>query len=114
MDFSVLHKSAIGNFYKFVFPGGSMRYYVSGFYERCTFFCDDKGYNNREDGPAIIYANGDVEWCLGGMLFTKENFDHEIKKKKELAEAKAKVDPCDGKIVDIDGKKYKLVFQPDK
>ena len=57
------------------------------------------GERHREDGPAIEYANGYKFWYLNGMELT---FD----------EWRAKVQPqpsCDGKVVEIDGKKYKLV-----
>jgi hypothetical protein len=53
---------------------------------------------HREDGPAIEYADGTKEWYLNGVPLTEEEFNKKMKK------------PCkiDGKVVEIDGKKYKL------
>ena len=52
---------------------------------------------HREDGPAVEYANGTKEWWINDEKLTKGEF---LKRKKT---------PCDGKVVEIDGKKYKLV-----
>ena len=43
-----------------------------------------------------FYANGDKEWWLHGIKYTEAEFN-------------AKMNNCNGKIVEIDGKKYKLV-----
>jgi len=50
---------------------------------------------HREDGPAVEYADGTKWWFVNG---------------KELTEAKfnARTKSCNGKVVEIDGKKYKL------
>ena len=56
-----------------------------------------KGKLHREDGPAVEYANGTKEWWINDEKLTKGEF---LKRKKG---------PCDGKVVEIDGKKYKLV-----
>ena len=53
---------------------------------------------HREDGPAIEMANGDKAWWLNGEQVTEE--EH----KKRTSKA-----PCQGKVVEIDGRKYKLV-----
>tara|TARA_S200002703_G_scaffold120595_1_gene106405 strand:- start:233 stop:526 length:294 start_codon:yes stop_codon:yes gene_type:complete len=51
------------------------------------------GERHRENGPAIEYANGDKSWYLNGKKVTKQ----EVMKSS-----------CSGKIVNIDGKKYRL------
>jgi hypothetical protein len=53
---------------------------------------------HREDGPACEYADGTKYWYLNGKNLTEEEFNKRMKK------------PCkiDGKVVEIDGKKYKL------
>jgi hypothetical protein len=56
------------------------------------------GQLHREDGPAIEYANGDKAWYLNGKNYTYEEW---LKKTSPA--------PCNGKIVEIDGKKYKLM-----
>ena len=56
------------------------------------------GKRHREDGPAIEYADGDKFWYLNGKYLTEDEW-------------RAKLQPqpsCDGKVVEIDGKKYKL------
>lgn len=64
-----------------------------------------EGKLHREDGPAIEYANGNKEYWLEGKFYqTEESY------KKTLATYKASKDSCDGKEVEIDGKKYKLVL----
>ena len=55
------------------------------------------GELHREDGPAQEYSNGDKYWFINGIEYTEADF------KKEIAKA-----PCEGKIVEIDGKKYTL------
>jgi hypothetical protein len=56
------------------------------------------GEHHREDGPALECAGGDKYWYLNGEYLTKDEW-------------RAKLQPqpsCDGKVVEIDGKKYKL------
>ena len=53
------------------------------------------GLFHREDGPALEYANGTKEWYLNGEQLTEEEFNRQSQS-------------CDGKIVTIDGKEYKL------
>lgn len=50
---------------------------------------------HRVDGPAIEWANGTKCWYLNGVQLTEEEFSK-------------KINSCDGKVVEIDGKKYKL------
>jgi len=57
------------------------------------------GELHREDGPAITRRNGDKFWALNNVVFSKQVFDMVLAKKKKL---------CNNKIVEIDGKKYKL------
>jgi len=79
------------------------------------------GKRHREDGPAIERFNGDKEWYLNGNLHREDGpaIEHANGTKEwwfndeELTEDewRAKVQPqpsCDGKVVEIDGKKYKL------
>jgi len=54
------------------------------------------GQRHREDGPACEYADGDKIWYLNGQELTKEEFNKRTKS------------DCAGKVVEIDGKKYKL------
>ena len=55
-----------------------------------------EGELHRDDGPAIEWANGDKEWYKEGKELTEEEF---LRSK----------DSCEGKVVEIDGKKYRLV-----
>ena len=69
------------------------------------------GKLHRIDGPAVEWADGYKEWYLDGKRLSKKEFDQQNKQMKEAAEqAKMAVNAsCCGKIVEIDGKKYKLV-----
>jgi hypothetical protein len=58
------------------------------------------GKRHREDGPAVEYAHGDKEWYVDDKFLTQEQF---------LARTKPKQASCAGKVVEVDGKKYKLV-----
>ena len=53
------------------------------------------GKLHREDGPAIEDANGDKYWFINGKLLTETEFNQ-------------RTESCNNKIVEIDGKKYKL------
>ena len=53
------------------------------------------GELHREDGPAIEDANGDKYWFINGELLTETEFNQ-------------RTESCNNKIVEIDGKKYKL------
>lgn len=57
------------------------------------------GKFHREDGPAIEYVSGAKEWYLYGKKYADET---EYKKQFTIKNS------CDGKIVEIEGKKYKL------
>jgi len=54
---------------------------------------------HRLDGPAIEYVDGYKEWYVEGKELTKKEFDAYIKPKPT----------CEGKVVEVDGIKYKLV-----
>jgi hypothetical protein len=59
-----------------------------------------EGKRHRLDGPAVEYANGYKAWCVDGKkLMTEKEFNEYIKPKPT----------CEGKVVEVDGKKYKLV-----
>ena len=57
------------------------------------------GKCHSEDGPAIEYASGTKVWYLNGEQLTEEAFNNRKKPS------------CAGKVVEIDGKKYKLIEQ---
>ena len=61
------------------------------------------GKRHREDGPAVECADGTKSWYLNDKYYSEANW------KLEVAKLHKRPDPCDGKEVDIDGKKYKLV-----
>lgn len=93
-----------------VYPKGSMFWTFNGRYHRedgpaCEWMDGDKlwylnGKLHREDGPACEWANGRKEWYLDGYRYMTES-DY----RKEMAKRK---NPCNGKVVEIDGKKYQL------
>ena len=55
---------------------------------------------HREDGPAFEFSDGTKRWFLNGANYTEKEWKIEVAKLKEPS--------CSGKIVEIDGKKYKL------
>ena len=69
-----------------VYDNGSKSWYLNG--ER-----------HREDGPAIEDADGYKAWYLNGKQLSESEFN-----------ARTKPAPsCEGKVVEVDGVKYKLV-----
>jgi len=54
------------------------------------------GQCHRDDGPAIEWADGHKAWYLEGEYLTEAEFN-------------ALQQTCEGKVVEIEGKKYKLV-----
>ena len=56
---------------------------------------------HREDGPAIEYANGGKYWYLNGKEFSHYEWKKEV--------AKLNQPSCNGKVVEIEGVKYRLV-----
>ncbi len=70
----------------FEWSDGSKVWYVNG---KC----------HRLDGPAIEYVDGDKEWYVDGKEMTEKEFNEYIKPKPT----------CEGKIVEVDGVKYRLI-----
>ena len=60
------------------------------------------GELHHENGPAVECADGTKEWWLNGIEYSEAQW------KKEVAKIKNK-NSCNGRIVEIDGKKYKLI-----
>ena len=78
-----------------------IHYYENGKIQYEEYYLNDKLH--REDGPAFIsyYEDGKIEhesYYLNGERLSKEDFNNRNNKK----------DSCQGKIVEIDGRKYKL------
>ena len=63
-----------------------------------AWYLDNKLH--RTDGPAFEYSDGSSEWYLNGVQYTEADWRKQIQKTKAS---------CVGKIVEIDGVKYKLV-----
>jgi len=55
---------------------------------------------HRTDGPAIEYADGSKKWFLNNEELTETEWCKQTQKTKA---------PCVGKVVEVDGVKYKLV-----
>ena len=62
------------------------------------WYQDDK--RHRIDGPAIEWFDGSKIWYLDGKCLTQAQW---------LEAVKPKVTSCAGKVVEVDGVKYKLV-----
>ena len=60
------------------------------------------GLRHREDGPAIEWADGTKFWYLNDKSLTESEFLTRTKKEPT----------CDGRVVEIDGKKYRLQLVP--
>jgi len=69
------------------YADGSKFWYVDG---KC----------HRIDGPAIEYADGGKEWWLDDNMLTQAQWKKAVK---------PKVASCVGKVVEVDGVKYRLV-----
>jgi len=91
-------------------------------YENGNKFWYLNNKHHREDGPAIEFADGDKSWYLNGKRHREDGpaiesscgFRQWYLNDEQLTEEqwRAKVQPqpsCDGKVVEIDGKKYKLM-----
>jgi len=59
------------------------------------------GKCHREGGPAIEWSNGSKEWYLMGKRLSEAQFNRQTKK------------PCNNKVVEIDGVKYRLTIVED-
>ena len=69
--------------FKVINKNGDVMYVVDGKY-------------HREDGPAREYASGTKKWFLNGKKLSEEEFNQ-------------RKNDCNGKVVEIEGKKYRLV-----
>jgi hypothetical protein len=58
-----------------------------------------EGKLHRLDGPAFEWADGSKLWWVEGKQLTEKEFNEYIKPKPT----------CEGKVVEVDGIKYKLV-----
>jgi len=58
------------------------------------------GKLHRDDGPAIEKANGYKEWYLNGVVYLEGEWKKKVNQLKNT---------YNGRLVEIDGKKYKLV-----
>ena len=61
------------------------------------------GKLHRTNGPAIEYADGSKKWWIDGKQLTEIEFAAATDAKKPSAS-------CEGKIVTVDGKRYRLVL----
>jgi hypothetical protein len=59
------------------------------------------GKCHREDGPAIEGVNGGKRWWIDGVEYSKAAFDAALATRKQTPS-------CKGKVVEIEGKKYRL------
>lgn len=69
------------------------------------WYKEDGNISHRLEGPAVEFSDieGDIQYWLDGHYYAnKETYDAEIVKRNPPT------DPLDGKIVEIEGKKYKL------
>lgn len=56
------------------------------------------GERHRTDGPAIVHADGNKSWWVDGNQLSESEFNYRVGKPS-----------CEGRIVEVDGVKYKLV-----
>jgi len=71
--------------------------YTVRVYDDGTKYWYLNGKKHREDGPAIERASGYKAWYLNGVHLTETEFNNRMDKS------------CSGKVVEIEGVKYKLV-----
>ena len=101
-----------------VYPSGNEYWYLNGQRHRengpaLTYADGTKwwyfnGKLHRENGPAIEDADGTTKgWYLNGEKYTKEGHAKEIARRNAPA-TPATPPSCAGKVVEIEGKKYKL------
>jgi hypothetical protein len=91
------------------YADGSKLWYLNGKLHRkdgpaCEYADGDKfwflnGKRHRESGPAIEYADGGKFWYLNGNELTEAEFNARNKQKPT----------CEGKVIEVDGAKYRLV-----
>lgn len=100
MNESIVYEVVVG-------PNGNRVWFLNGKLHRedgPAVDCTDghkqwrlNGELHREDGPAAVNTDGTKEWWLNGKRVSEE--EHRIKTQNPT---------CNGKIVEIDGRKYKL------
>ena len=76
-----------------------MKTYKVDVYNTGSKFWFLNGELHREDGPACEWADGSKAWFLNGKELTEAEFNARTKPKPS----------CEGKVVEVDGVKYKLV-----
>jgi hypothetical protein len=96
----------------FEWPNGSKEWYVDGERHRLdgpAVECADgskswyiDGKLHRLDGPAIECANGYKAWWVDDKKMTEKEFNEYTKPKPKSS--------CEGKFVEVDGVKYRLVM----
>ena len=59
------------------------------------------GKLHRTDGHAVEYADGTKEWYLNDVQYTEAEWSKRVQKKVKAT--------CVGKVIEVDGVKYKLV-----
>ena len=81
------------------------------------------GKRHREDGPAVVWADGTKEWWINGNLHRldgparkwqhggKEWWIHGLRLSEDEFKRRTSSAPCDGKVVEIDGKRYRLIAE---
>lgn len=90
------------------YPGGCQEYWQNGKCHRVgkpaivrscglnEYYQNDR--RHREDGPAVIYSDGTGEYYLNGKFYSQEDWQKAISSMKS----------CNGKVVEVDGKQYRL------
>ena len=81
-----------------------MRYTVEVITDGTSWYKEGTTILHREDGPArenIGENKGWNEWYINGLEYSESAYKEAIKKLTETS--------CAGKVVEVDGKKYKLV-----
>jgi hypothetical protein len=92
------------------YTSGSKEWYVNGELHRLDGPATEyshgttswwvNGELHRLDGPAIEWSDGYKSWYIEGKKHTEAEFNEKVKQLKNNS--------CEGKIVEIEGKKYKL------
>ena len=92
-----------------VYSTGSKEWYLNGKLHRedgpaiedadGSKFWFINGKLHREDGPACEWADGSKSWFINGKELSEAEFNARTKPKPS----------CEGKVVEVDGVKYKLV-----
>ena len=92
-----------------VYDNGSKFWYLKGKLHRedgpaCEWASGTKWWYlndklHREDGPASEWADGSKYWYLNDEKLSEAEFNARTKQKPS----------CEGKVVEVDGVKYKLV-----